>query len=600
MRHHSRYGQHAEDMLATMTDIEVADAQGAAKSRASRDVGLLALLLIFAAAVPIAVASHYGALKIPRSDDWSYLRTLFVWHRSGKWDFNHWVSMTLVGQIFIAGPIVKIFGTSILAVRMLVVALGCAGLIAVWRMAPTLGLRSTSGWFVAMNVAIYPLWGPLAPTFMTDVPAFAIQMIAIALAARNLQRRATIRGLIVSMGAAGLAISIRQYSIGVAIPILLAYFVVAHRDKNRPLIRATWAVAIASLVGTALLLRWWSHVPNGRALSIQAPKGSSLQLAFERAGGFLRLAGLSAAPCIIWLGPRRLLKRAGAASAELSKLIAGGAATLLGVSYYLNPTVPFVGNYIDRRGVLADDILFGARPDVMPGWAFNAITVVASGFAVILVLALVPAVAAKSWSWATRAETISKRPAMLLITSTIIAFFVMYETATVFRLPIFDRYALPALPLISLLLLAIEPAQSEPTPFRTQVRTAATAVACGVLFALSAAIAAESASYDGTRWAVAEAAVRAGYPIEDVYGSYEWAGFIFGRAPQQNENIAIRQKLRAEYYRGFCVKVVIGDQHAAAKDIVASALSHAPTRSPALIYALRQQIPCAKPPHPKG
>ena len=51
--------------------------------RRRRASWIIALLGLLGVVLPVLIASHYGAMGIPRSDDWSYLLTLFRWVDSG-------------------------------------------------------------------------------------------------------------------------------------------------------------------------------------------------------------------------------------------------------------------------------------------------------------------------------------------------------------------------------------------------------------------------------------------------------------------------------------------------------------------------------------
>ncbi|MFM8972973.1 MAG: hypothetical protein ACKOOG_10115, partial [Actinomycetota bacterium] len=93
-------------------------------------LGATAALLVLGAVLPLLIAWRSGALPIPRSDDWSYLTTLFRWTEGGGLDFNRWVSMTLVGQLVIAAPVALAAPGSIAAVRVEVALLGLGGLLA--------------------------------------------------------------------------------------------------------------------------------------------------------------------------------------------------------------------------------------------------------------------------------------------------------------------------------------------------------------------------------------------------------------------------------------------------------------------------------------
>ena len=87
------------------------------------DLLAIAVLVVVGGVLPVLVAQHSGALGIPRSDDWSYLTSLFRWTDGGGLRFNGWVSMTLVGQLGLAAPVAIASGRSIVAVHVAAAAL---------------------------------------------------------------------------------------------------------------------------------------------------------------------------------------------------------------------------------------------------------------------------------------------------------------------------------------------------------------------------------------------------------------------------------------------------------------------------------------------
>ena len=62
------------------------EARGAPPHEGRSGPAILALVAIalVGLALPLAVAAHYHALGIPRSDDWSYLVTEFRWVDTGR------------------------------------------------------------------------------------------------------------------------------------------------------------------------------------------------------------------------------------------------------------------------------------------------------------------------------------------------------------------------------------------------------------------------------------------------------------------------------------------------------------------------------------
>ncbi len=126
---------------------------------------------------------------------------------------------------------------------------------------------------------------------------------------------------------------------------------------------------------------------------------------------------------------------------------------------------------------------------------------------------------------------------------------------------------------------------------------AGTALALVFVGGLGFVFSAESASYDAARWQAAEAAVRAGYPIVDVNGGYEWVGWqpAIGRAPQLEPTVAEQIAQRHKYFAGLCVDVVIAPP-GTPKHYVARTYAYGLLRRPAPVYALRNRHACAQPP----
>lgn len=563
------------------------------------------LIVVVGFAVPVLLASHYGALDIPRSDAWSYLRTLFVWEDGGGWDFNNWVSMTLVGQILLAAPVVAIFGHSVTAVNLTFAAIGVAGLLCLWRLGEMLGLTRGASAFVAITIAASPLWGPLAPTYMTDVPAFVFAVAALTVALSALRRTpVSMPRLAVAIAIGFVGVSIRQYG---AIPLLAIFITAAlslRAQDDRHRLRILAALGAVTALAIVVMLAWWSGVPNGKSLAPAVPTTDTLKAAYLNGAGFLRLAGITLIPVIVFARPVALVRRAFRVDRGLSWVVLAVSGFVLVTGYV--PKRPFVGNYFARRGVLADDIILpGVRPLVIPNWAFDALVVVGTLGALVLVLALVP------WLTDLRATARERRmqvgdPAVALLGLTVAGFAAGYELALATGLPIFDRYALPALPLVALLVLkssitrrALDPDRAlaaESTSASRRVPIAATATLFG-LVALGVAYTAESASFDGTRWKVAQMAVDRGFTHVQIDGGYEWVGWFRGDGPLTADTERERKKLRAGYYEGLCVSVLVdADTEKMPPNVIASATSRALTRKPALFVAYQNDRPCSTEP----
>jgi hypothetical protein len=279
------------------------------------------------------------------------------------------------------------------------------------------------------------------------------------------------------------------------------------------------------------------------------------------------------------------------------------AAFLLLTAYV--PKRPFVGNYVARRGVLGDDIILpGVRPLVIPNWAFDVLVVVATLAALVLVLALIPWIT-ESIDAVRERRFVMPDPALLLVGMTFTGFAVGYVLAMAGGMPIFDRYALGALPLGALLLLRSSAYRRARDPLEVHSRSrdvrAGAVVTLLAMVALGLAYSAESASFDGTRWAVAQKAVDAGFSTIQVDGGYEWVGWFRGDGPLTSDSEQVRKKLRAGYYEGLCVSVLVdADPDRPPPNVIAKLWSHAPTRSASLFVAYRNERACAPPAERNG
>ncbi|HVJ98756.1 MAG TPA: hypothetical protein VNC41_18145, partial [Acidimicrobiia bacterium] len=235
------------------------------------------------------------------------------------------------------------------------------------------------------------------------------------------------------------------------------------------------------------------------------------------------------------------------------------------------------------------------------------LVVLASLSAIVLVAAAVPFVREVFVTKSRTVRTIGTGdPIIATLGITLAGFAVVYPLATLLRMgfsertAVFDRYALPFLPLIGLLFLRSVAARraeadvAEPAPNVTRTR-ALTGVALGALVLLGFVYASESASFDATRWAVAEDVVAQGYSPLQIHAGYEWEGWFSGQGPRTSDSIKERQALRADYFKGMCVTIAVAPPKLP-KEYLAIATSDALTRKPTTFVATRNKRPCDVPP----
>ncbi|MEN9593656.1 MAG: hypothetical protein RLY23_139 [Actinomycetota bacterium] len=470
------------------------------------------------------IARSQGALGVARGDDWSYLVTLFRWVDTGRMEFNNWVSMSLLGQLWIAAPIAAIWGHAITIVQTQTAILGSIGLLCVLWLGRRLGLSWGLAALAALTVAASPLWMVLSTTYMTDVPSFTFSLAALLIATVALQRRSmSMPLLLLALALATYSVLIRQYAVVPLIAIALAGFLTTTRAKRKPATIALVIACVISFLAIVVFFVWWSHVPDPKSIAPTLPSARHLRTTFIKGAGFVRLSGLLLAPVLIYCGPVRIIKRSYASSKSLSIAIGAVAALWEAVTATRYVSSQFVGNYIIRDGALSIAVLPGQRPDVIPGPIWSLCVLVSSVLAVVLLMAIIPSIV-EMWSKIKNRQLFDVDPVTSMLSLTIFGFSAAYTIAMVTGVQVYDRYALPAIPIIAILLLRAT------KPRADRSRIALTSVTLIALLLLGASFAIDSASFDGGRWRLAsQVAEENGWRPLRVNGGFEWVNFHRGK-----------------------------------------------------------------------
>ena len=562
------------------------------RSRETRffDIAAVVILITLGAAIPLLIAQSAGALKIPRSDDWSYLTTLFRWVDGDGLNFNNWVSMTLVGQLVLAAPVAVLARHSIGAVHVATALIGAVGLIALYYVGVRVLQRRSPALLVAITMALSPLWVAMAPTFMSDIPSFTLQMLMTAAGVKGLltkSRRIPWLVATVALGVAGC--SIRQFAIVPLIAVLLAFAVIAKRDGDRALMRATIASGLIAFVAIGVLMLWWASIPDPLKGAPMHPTLGSLREAAARGIGYLRLCGLLLLPVLAYVGPIRVVKRSWRASALTTTLVATLTTTALILAAATLGEDAFVGNYIHPRGVLADDVLVGTRPFLIARPAWLVLVILGSLGAVVIMLCAVPGyMRAKSRVLSRNNEMRARReapdPIAVFFGLTLLGLFAAYvstDALQINRFPIFDRYVITGLPLIALLILrdmSLLGSQEELVTGRAAGREPGRALAIISSLVLLASLGTiwgvDSARYDATRWQVSKDAVAKGFNPLHIDGGFEWVAWHLGRAAVITNTESERRIVRARSLAPLCVTVAVNAPHLSTKTALVASRSY--------------------------
>lgn len=502
--------------------------------RAPRVQFALALAAVGAIGVvlPVVVARRYGALGVPRGDDWSYLRTLFRWVDSGELNFNNWVSMALLGQLLLAAPVAMWRGRDVASAQLVTAVLAFGAMWGVLATGTALFRRVWIAAFVTIAVAAAPFWAILATSFMTDVPAFACVMITIALGARALRGSETSFPLVVAAGCVGMfGFTVREYAVFPLIALVVLAAVRFGDEGRRREQLTTLALAGLAVVGAVAFLAYWRTIPAGKPFSPTFPDRHAVSVLAYKGAGMVRLLGLVLVPVLLIARPVALLRRSWSACAGLVVALVAVTAAWLTATGIAAPRIAFAGNYVTPIGALGDGVSTGRRPELIPGPLFDTLIVLGT-VAAIFLAAIAAAPLHELWTRLRARRFAPEGSPAMFVAGTAALYAGGYTLAALAGLPLYDRYVLPLIALVGLLVAnaglriagATESAIRTPSGAGAWARRGAL-VALAVSLLLGTVYAADSASFDGARWHVAADAVRAGWAPRQIGGSFEWVNF---------------------------------------------------------------------------
>jgi hypothetical protein len=538
---------------------------------AKREVVLAWCAALAVAGLYLVDAAAHGALGASRNDDWVYYRLAFSYASTGHLSFDPYSSTLLIGQVIGAQPVIALFGAEIAPLQVTVSLLSAVALASAYFFFRHFLDVFWAAFCVAL-LAVGPIWGGLSVTFMSDVPAVALQVLCLCAAVPALRGPRLRWGwLALSLGLALAAFSVREYSIAAAIAVLIAALL-THGRRPSGRLKVWLAVAAAAIVWVLLaaaLFLWRSSLVAGpRALTAEIELG---QRVYYVLAGVLTTTGFLMFPValVVWrAGAWRMLLRWWPLTVALIALFTYTSSVL---NYPL-----LVGNYV-RLGGSYSGTMAGVAPAVFSEkvwWTIMATANVATSllitFAVARTVGVVltrrrahraakepvpgptskpaadagPATATASTSASTSAAASpaasadattaasvpaspSQLPMRLLDPSPRLALtFGLVTVALVVVVVIitqgrpFDRYVVGALPFLSA--AAIHASRSRAPQLAGRV-VATAAVAALALVGVAQVDA--SATLDGTKWSLGTESTRLGYQAETVDAGYEWFGF---------------------------------------------------------------------------
>lgn len=481
------------------------------------------VLLVLLALTPIAVSVAFGAYGLARNDDWAWAEILGRWQQTGVLRFNGWPSMFLIGHLALAWPIAHLFPGSLAALELWSITLGVVGVLATyWTLRTFLSVTRAS--VATALVMLSPLYAPLAMSFMTDVPSYAVQACCLALGVRALREQAAKRIAIFTalsflVGMVGFTIREYAFVAPASVGLVLLARALARRDRGEVL-----AVAVpgaVTVVAAGILYSIRSHMHG--SISLQFDASSILDGIVAEFGRSTLYTVVTIAflvlPAFAFIPLRPLVDAIAAERWRIVLALGFLAAAAAGLVSAWQWSPPILSPYLDERGSFGTDVMPGTRALLLPAPVFKVLLALVLGGAVLTVAVLALATAKAVGSRGQHRRALANADARsVLVVFVLTSMAGVIGVGTINFLPIFDRYLLAVVPFAAALILDRAPARDVTSRARrgAQVAAIATFALLGLVWST------DSAAFDAARWKAGEQAVALGIPADRVEAGFEW------------------------------------------------------------------------------
>ena len=482
--------------------------------------GVAPLSALLACVLCLVLAGSQSTLGIPRDDDWSYLAIALNWPVEGGPELNGWVHMMFLAQGFVGAFATSALGVGVLGLQLTVLVTSFVGLLATFSIARHL-LQIRYAVLAIYMTGLSPLWLHLSVTFMTDIAAWTLASVSVAVGLTALETHSRVTLSAASILALA-GFGVREYAIVpfLALLVWLAWSTYPRRFRLWALVIGVVTVAIGSVA-----YLWRQSIPGSVETVASAPL-DSLML-FSR---LLLTLALLLAPYVA-LGAVLLWSRRGRLLEALRTYWLGasiGVVVAVGIAF--SSSLQLAGNVIHPYGSSWTSVGDGVRS--LPVWGFRAVTLLGV-LSLVLLLAVVGMlvqrrIVARSWRVLERPQKSSSFAGLyVFISVTVMA--VYFVAIFVAGAPAFDRYLLLVVPLLGIVILWL--ATRSLTERISKWRKSAIAGILVVTGAFGVTITDGLNQVDGLRWQVASELVESGIPAYKIDGGDAWFRYHQKDAP---------------------------------------------------------------------
>jgi hypothetical protein len=494
----------------------------------------------------IALIRPWG--DFPINDDWQYAKIALQFAKTGIYKTHYQIAPALVGQVLLSYPIIKLFGFSHLALRILTLVLSCCMIIGLNAWLKLARVSTSLRLIVLLAWILNPLFLYSSATFMNEIYGYLPVLMAALLWFRSRSRSDEIEISTVLLTAflAGIAFWTRQFA-AVVWPSLAATYLI--RFWSDPRLRPKFKREFAKLLAGATLFFSiviayfvWAKSSGNYNEAFASPMAKLFQFSFDAWATQLAAAPMYLTLFLACLLPffrfKLLHKKTFLISLSAMSLV-------VGISLYviysiaeqdmylvtpINQTFPILVNIINRFGIgpltLADIYIWGIGEAekgeyfwLFLHWllAFAAPIVTAATFTII----------------ATRKKETWDLTGEMSFFGLLFALTVWILTTQVYQINVFDRYYFP----IVLGLLLASPILGNFGKFfqPSKSRILMSLILLLPLGAYSVAGVHDHFRWQEERWNLFNELIKAGTRPTEISAGYEvngWNGDNFNNTPQ--------------------------------------------------------------------
>ena len=150
--------------------------------------------------------------EFPLNDDWSYSKTAFTLHETGKMDSVGRSGTTLIFHVFWGNIFLNIFGPTFTALRISTIILSLLGAVAFYLIIVELRFDKFLSLLASLLFIFNPIYLNLTFTYMTDIPFLTFLLLGLLFYIRGFSRNSNISLLLGSIFSI-LSFLIRQISL---------------------------------------------------------------------------------------------------------------------------------------------------------------------------------------------------------------------------------------------------------------------------------------------------------------------------------------------------------------------------------------------------